>query len=261
VAFQFTGAVCHTQMNRGLALPCLILATTRVQGLTLTSLPTSLSIEQVSQSYPSSLLRTLFSSVPRREYAVRNITLHVDSDMLVLRGASSSGKSTILRMVAGMESPVSGSVTWDPPGVHPVYLDRKPEKDSSRLVQTVLNSLSTEEESNDVWEQVMEHICDIVGFGARELKLTPSELSPSDNYRFGLICASLKSIMPALSNLENGMPSPILLLDEWMDLETSSIVHRVEESICNLTSHGAVVLCVTHRPQLFRKAHQSITLY
>jgi ABC-type polysaccharide/polyol phosphate transport system ATPase subunit len=246
-------------MNRGFALLCLILATPRVRGLTLTSLPTGLSIEHVSQSYPSSLLRTLFSSVPRREYAVRNITLHVDSDILVLLGASSSGKSTILRMVAGMESPVSGRVTWEPPAVRPVYLDRKPGKDSTRTVQSILNSLSTAE-SNDSWEQVIEHIRETVGFGVRELKLTPSELSPSDSYRFGLICATLESIVPALSNLENGIPSPILLLDEWMDLETSSIVHRVEESICNLTIQGAVVLCATHKPQLFRKAHRSITL-
>ena len=99
-----------------------------------------------------------------------------------------------------------------------------------------------------------------MGFGVRELKSTPLELSTSDNYRFGLICATVKSILPALSDLEKGVSSPILLLDEWMDLETSSIVHRVEESICNLTSQGAVVLCVTHNPQLFLKAHRSITL-
>lgn len=240
------------------AILFLTVGTARIQGLAPTSLPTSLSIEQVSQSYPSSLLRALFSSVPRREYAIRNITLHVDSGMLLLLGASSSGKSTILRIVAGMESPVSGSVTWDPPAVRPVYLDRRPEKDSSRTVQTILNSLSAE--SNGSSEAFIAHVCETVGFGVRELKSTPSELSPSDNYRFGLICATLKSTLPALSDLEKGVPSPILLLDEWMDLETSSIVHRVEESICNLTSQGAVVLCVTHKPQLFLKAHQSITL-
>ena len=245
-------------MDYVFAILFLIVAIAGIQGLAITSLPTSLSMEQVSHSYPSTLLRSLFSSVPKREYAIRNITLHIDSGMLLLLGASSSGKSTILRIVAGIESPVSGSVTWDPPAVRPVYLDRRPEKDTSRTVQTILNRLSTV--SNDSREAFIAHVCETVGFGARELESTPSELSPSDNYRFGLICATLKSTLPALSHLEKGVPSPILLLDEWMDLETSSIVHRVEESICNLTNQGAVVLYVTHKPQLFLKPHRSITL-
>jgi hypothetical protein len=73
---------------------------------------------------------------------------------------------------------------------------------------------------------VLGHVCDIVGIAKCEFQSTPSELSPSNLYHFNIVCASLGTILPALDEIdEDLMPSPLLLLDEWMDLETSSIVH------------------------------------
>lgn len=228
--------------------------------LALTFLPTRLSLESVSQSYPSTLMRTLFSSSPKREFAIRNVTLHLEAEMLLILGASSSGKSTILRLVAQMESPVSGNISWYPPMVRPVYLDSKPSPDNSRPIRTILNKLCENSYLDNSWEDVVAYICEIVGLNARDLESTSSALSPSEQYRFGLACACLESIIPAITNENGNIPSPILLLDEWMDLETSGIVHRVQESICNLTRHGAVVLCVTHKPKMFSGTHQSVTM-
>jgi len=245
----------------------ILLVTKPIHGLALQSLPTSLRLNQVSQSYPETLFRTLFSSVPRREFAVHNITLEVKSQLLQILGSSSSGKSTILRLVLGQEeSPITGSVSWIHPAIRPVYLEQGKSPyayESSQSVETILTNICSEIACDTAcWEEVVRHVCEIVGLSSRELLSAPSKLSPSNLYRFGLARASLESILPALHEQDHDyiIPSPLLLLDEWMDLETSAIVGRVEESMLNLTRHGAVILCVTHKPQLFSKPHRSITM-
>ena len=90
----------------------------------------------------------MFSSVPKREYAVRNINLSLghmppisalpssslpialsssiamdndtndDYGVILLVGRSASGKSTLLRLLAGMEHPIDGSV-----GINGQWLD------------------------------------------------------------------------------------------------------------------------------------------
>lgn len=257
---------CFVAIHLFLTTTCLILSPSQKfgHGLALQSLPTTLRINQVSQSYPSTLFRTLFSSVPRREFAVHNITLEIESELLDIIGASSSGKSTILRLVLGKdESPISGSVSWRPSGLRPVYLAQGKSpyaNDSSQTVHDVLMKLSSDDHDIDYWETAVEHVCNIVGLTSLELQSTPSQLSPSNLHRFGLVCASLESILPALNATNQDVPSPLLLMDEWLDFETSAIVSRVEESMLNLTRHGAVILCVTHKPQLFSKPHRSITM-
>jgi ABC-type nitrate/sulfonate/bicarbonate transport system ATPase subunit len=96
----------------------------------LTWAPSSVSLEKVSQSYSSSAWRRLTSSVPRREFAVEKLSLSIASEFLMLVGASSTGKSTVLRLILG-EEPVAGKVrfTTSDPGVSPdlpVLLDERP---------------------------------------------------------------------------------------------------------------------------------------
>jgi len=73
-------------------------------------------------------MNKLFSSVPKREYAIQNINLsfgHMptltsrtsssiarddDDGVTLLVGRSASGKSTLLRLIAGMEPPIDGCV-------------------------------------------------------------------------------------------------------------------------------------------------------
>ena len=104
---------------------------------------------------------------------------------------------------------------------------------------------------DEYWESVVRHVCQQVG-------LTPKHSRHLFNSRLPIYIAwdlpmpLSQSILPALLKQQNNtIPSPLLLLDEWLDLETSIVANRVEQSILNLTRHGAVILCVTHKPHLF----------
>jgi hypothetical protein len=45
-------------------------------------------------------------------------------------------------------------------------------------------------------------------------------------------------------------PAPILLLDGWMDTETSTVVQKGQPSLHRLGKRGAVVISVMHKPNL-----------
>jgi ABC-type ATPase involved in cell division len=236
-----------------------------IYGLSLQSLPTRLRFYQVSQSYPTSFWRTLTSSVPQREFALYNFTLEAESEFVQILGASSSGKSTILRLLLD-ESPIDGQVSWSPPEIRPVRLEQAKSPHAYERFQTVQNILmklgGDSCINNEFWESVVRHVCQQVGLDS-ELQSTPVQLSPSNLHRLGLAYATLSSILPALLKRQgNTIPSPLLLLDEWLDLETSIVANRVEKSILNLTRHGAVILCVTHKPHLFsnKTAKRTITM-
>ena len=72
--------------------------------------PCNIELENVSLSYPVSLWRKLTSSVPRREYAIKDITLTVKSgELTFLVGSSSCGKSTLLKLIQGTEKPTTSN--------------------------------------------------------------------------------------------------------------------------------------------------------
>ena len=116
------------------------------------------------------LMQTLLSSIPKREYAIQDVNLsighssfsnlnetHDDLGLVILEGRSASGKSTILRLLAGIESPNKGRMlingqhmsvsgesrrtvtSWMKVGCpltapQPVILEGKPHFDNSKTV-------------------------------------------------------------------------------------------------------------------------------
>jgi ABC-type lipoprotein export system ATPase subunit len=194
-----------------------------------------ISVRDLSKQFPTNVWRRLTSSVPVRDYAVKSVSLEADSELILLVGASSSGKSTILKCI--LEG--SSSIELSDSNVQPIYLDRKPHNFRQSNYQAIGDILN-KDDTVKYWSEVL-HL---------DLSLRCSDLSPSQEYQYALVQACCAS----------SMTTPLLLLDEWMDQETSLVVQRVEQSILRLTEQGAVVFCVTHKPDLFAKLHRRITI-
>jgi ABC-type lipoprotein export system ATPase subunit len=138
-----------TSLNTNTAAPS-------INSINIQFLPSQVKFQEVSQSYPVTLGRRLFSSVPRREFALQNVSLSLQSELILLSGASSSGKSALMKIVSGVETPVQGSVhiqcqqhddfnDTPPPCLRswmiaqPIHLEQRPSVDSRRTVRQILS--------------------------------------------------------------------------------------------------------------------------
>ncbi|CAJ1966169.1 unnamed protein product [Cylindrotheca closterium] len=276
--------------------------------------PCSIEISNLSHQYPVTLWRTLTSSEPRREFALQDVSLKLGPhEFVLLLGDSSSGKSTLLRLILGLEErkivqPTFGTIQiavvvphyskeeeeeeddddnateiLPPPAAVPVLLDQKPVYSNNRGSQTVqmilqeklkkMNKASTiiqhhdEKSSQTTLFLIIERLCELM-----DLPLTKkgSDLSPSEAYRCAMTEASLESILTGkaaaaavnddddrdeTSKTISSFPAPILLLDEWLDKETSTVVQNVQTSILKLIqTSGAIVVSITHKPNLYKQS-------
>jgi len=232
-------------------------------------------------------MKKLFSSVPKREYALQDVNLTFgqnDNGVILLVGRSASGKSTILRLIAGMEMPTQGCVsingqkvtqlhdgeakgvassmpTWIKVGKipqsselpQPVILDGKPDFDDSLPVLERIIQMAPDD--NMAQSKLLANdFVNLLGLDG-QCSLLPSELSPSEQYLFSIACASMASVAPAIkehNDNDTGIPYPILLLDELFDTEVPSTVEKCNKGMTNLVECGAVVISATHRPNYFK---------
>jgi hypothetical protein len=87
-----------------------------------------------------------------------------------------------------------------------------------------------------------------------DLEKKPSQMSSSKSFRCRLAEASLQSMRHphgVSTSSSQQLPAPVILLDEWMDRETSSVIRKVQTSLERLVDRGAVIVCVTHKPHLY----------
>jgi ABC-type transport system involved in cytochrome bd biosynthesis fused ATPase/permease subunit len=229
-------------------------------------LPCSIELDRVSQQYPITLWRKLTSSEPRREYAIENVSLSLNSDFTLLVGNSSSGKSTLLKLVAGQEPPVSGRIltslvnnenTKLSPS-NPVILEERPVYSNEQrslneiLKGTILELVSTDLAKELEGSPLLPELSDLLDLSLEQKGLN---FSPSESYRCCIAVACLNSM---LYNYEenskrcHSLPAPILLLDEWLDTETSTVVQKVQSSLLELVAKGAIVISITHKPKLYK---------
>lgn len=223
--------------------------------------PSRVDLEDVTLSYPETLMDKLFSSVPKRENAVDHISTSFGRDNMpaILVGRSASGKSTLLRLISGEETPTSGTVAIE--GLaKPIVIDRKPPFDDSKSVLDGIVAASKDQQrNNESVEQVALHLSTTLGMTVDQLQSKPSNLSPSGQFLFGLACGCLCSVMPALpatvgsqtapDDTKCSLPGPILLLDELTDFEHPDVAARCCPGIDSLIQKtGAVVIIATHKP-------------
>mmetsp|Transcript_44343 Transcript_44343/g.106817 ORF Transcript_44343/g.106817 Transcript_44343/m.106817 type:complete len:346 (+) Transcript_44343:26-1063(+) len=244
--------------------------------------PCSIQVSNVSHQYPDTLWRKLTSSEPRRQFAVEDLSLSLDEpEFVLLLGDSSSGKSTLLRLILGLETPISGTIeiisnnddkTIQP--AVPVLLDQRPVySNRPQTVQVLLQERLTQmkkqppqlQENKALVQKILESLCDTMDL---PLDKKGSDLSPSEAYRCTLAEASLESMLTGQCQKDqigdgtitdnspkssSSFPAPILFLDEWMDKETSTVVQNVQASIMKLVKRGAIVVSITHKPNLYKR--------
>jgi ABC-type lipoprotein export system ATPase subunit len=246
--------------------------------------PSRIQLHNVSLQYQVTLARKLFSSVPRRKFAVHNVTGEFSSEVVLLQGASSSGKSALMKVMACFDDnhiPASGSVIidcgetcLDSTAATPIMLIDKPSINYAQNVQARLekkcheclpNFIQGTINKNDLVREIVNHFFQITCLEDVILSRNSAQLSPSENYRVRLAEACLESSAPSISNRTKFtfnstivlLPAPILLLDEWMDFETRQSSTKVEEAILSVVqSTGAVVFCATHKPNLWKTLAQ-----
>eukprot|EP00978_Attheya_sp_CCMP212_P047109 scaffold421228_cov49-Attheya_sp.AAC.4 len=121
-------------------------------------------------------------------------------------------------------------------------------------------------------KEIVQELVLALDFDPPQLHKGLSELSPSGQVRFGLLCACLDSILPSvqqqrdLEHNNNGAINkgvwplllfqacaPILLLDELLDTEPSSIAQQhLSKGLTQLVHNkGAILLSATHLPQIY----------
>ena len=108
--------------------------------------PSKVCFDEVSKKFRHTFQRRLFSSVPRREYALHNVSFSLNAELLLLTGASSSGKSTILKLISGEELPSQGRVDVSVDSstltaAKPIYLDERPSFDRRLTVKEIIEAL------------------------------------------------------------------------------------------------------------------------
>lgn len=210
---------------------------------------------------PITLMNKLFSSVPKREFAIQDINISFgytsaspskeksassinDDGIILLVGRSASGKSTLLQLMAGMESPTSGSLyinchkvddTMKMPmsveqGTTPVILAEKPDlnNDNTRSVIEWIQYFgldnidqcnrawkidnggeSKEEETKEIIQSLAEDFALILTLSKEQCSSPPSELTPSGQYLFGIAAACITSVAPSIVIQQNTEAAPL----------------------------------------------------
>ena len=236
--------------------------------------PSRIEISNLSHQYPVTLWRKLTSSEPRRPFALEDVNLTLLPNFVLLVGDSSSGKSTLLKLIMGLETVSSGNIQivieGDDMVAVPVLLEQRPVySNRPQTVQTILQEKLKRVkapmllDNEQLMKAFLQDLCDTMDLS---LGKKGSDLSPSEVYRCAMAEASLESMlkssemMKPRDNLLN-FPAPILFLDEWMDLETSTVVQNVQSSIQKLVERGAIVVSITHKPNLYKQSEaRTITL-
>lgn len=237
--------------------------------------PTVVECDSVSQSYPESFWQKLTSSTPRRQFALENVSLSLDSKMVtLLLGDSTAGKSTLLRLIAQREIPTSGEIknsnfAVDSTVSCPIYLDARPSYRQNQFVEEIwTKAMRTGSSLTGPSSNAMGCLRELSDVLKVPLQSKIMDLSMSEVYLCRLGEAYLESLTGQTDSLESSsstslqsrsdevslsssLPAPLILLDEWLDSETSTVVQRITSSLNELAMYGAVVVCVTHKPHLF----------
>lgn len=221
VHIVFTGMI---QVLIGVPVYLLFSTSPFCQAFILVHSTATVTFDQVYFQYQSDWIRRLVSSEPRRRWSLENVSFHWESELVLLVGASSSGKSTALQLMSDAAmAPTHGCVLVSSP---PIYME------AGKI------SRGRPKEEWTTRERLGERPNLLKAFQlTTAADKTSSQLSVSDHYKLRLAEVCI------------GAPdAPILLLDEWLDKEPTAIVTAVEAALQSFVDEtNAIVVVVTHK--------------
>ena len=138
--------------------------------------------------------------------------------LTLLVGRSASGKSSLLRIISGQEVPIAGTLSingkhiynqkdGEQQSIRPVIMDSKPDcyDDQSTVLERIVRSASisgslSKDEKSNVMNILAHEFAITLGLTEDQLCGTPSQLTPSGQYLFGLSCACMESSCSSLNS-------------------------------------------------------------
>ncbi len=206
-----------------------------------------------------SLLR-VFESATGRVQAVRGVDLTIESGRTVaVVGPSGSGKSSLLRMIGGLDEPTAGDVTID--GVNLVRLSHPARRRMrARLLAhvhqrptdnllghlTALDQVVRVAQRRGVGVDAAREMLDGLGLADRADHL-PDQLSGGEQQRLAFARGAV------------GAPAVIIADEPTAELDTAS-TDRVLDAIERLAGDGITVVVATHDQRVLSRVDEVVTL-
>lgn len=185
-----------------------------------------------------------YSDEPDR-LVLEDIDVHVDDgEFVCLLGQSGCGKSTFLRLMAGLETPTSGAIRMDGTPVRGTSLDRSvvfqdyglfPWMSAGENILMALAQKNPGARKAELRERVFE-LLDMVGLDRKVYKQFPKALSGGMKQR----CAIARAF---------GIDPPVLLMDEPFGALDAVTRARLQDLVLDLCAHQSprkTVFFVTH---------------
>ena len=186
----------------------------------------------------TTVLRVTGLSLARgRREVLRCVDLHAEpGEIVALMGLSGSGKTTILRIVAGLEIPDAGEVSAGRVGM--VFQSHCLFEHLSALENVMLAPVHVQRVSRPDAERRAQRLLDELGVGHRADAL-PRELSGGEAQRVAI--ARALAVDP-----------PILLLDEPTASLDPARRNDLGEALRKLAATGRTLLMTSHDPEFVR---------
>jgi len=184
-----------------------------------------LTLNSVSINYPPPQggLRSLFQKAPTKN-ALNNISLNLQSgDRLALVGLNGSGKSTLLRVMAGIYTPQSGSVSINGSTASLFNLGIGMKMDMSGRRNIILQGMTygySEKEMVELTPKIIEfsELADVID-------------APISTYSQGMAMRLSFSVATAIQ-------PDILLLDEWVGAGDRVFREKAQQKLLSLVEEA-----------------------